>query len=218
MAPPLDPSKAVSNIVQTSAISRKSLKKHGFMAIQPAPGITQLLEKWSNGDRAALDELMPLVYDELRRLAGGYLRRERADHTLQPTALVNEAYLLLVDQHQARWQNRAQFIGVAAQMMRRLLVDHARAHQAAKRGGEQINVALSEADRFADQPEANLLAIHDALNQLAALDPTQSRIVELRFFGGLTIEETAEVLKVSHATVEREWKMARAWLRREMGT
>ena len=185
--------------------------------MHPAAGVTQLLEKWSNGDRAALDELMPLVYDELRRLAGGYLRRERADHTLQPTALVNEAYLLLVDQNHAKWQNRAQFIGVGAQMMRRILVDHARAHQAVKRGGAQFTVALSEADRFAGQPETDLLAIHDALNQLASLDAQQSRIVELRFFGGLTIEETAEVLKVSHATVERDWKMARAWLRRELG-
>lgn len=184
--------------------------------MHPAAGVTQLLEKWSNGDRAALDELMPLVYGELRRLAGGYLRRERVNHTLQPTALVNEAYLLLVDQNQAKWQNRAQFIGVAAQMMRRILVDHARAHQAAKRGGAQFTVALSEADRFAGQPAADLLAIHDALNQLASLDTQQSRIVELRFFGGLTIEETAEVLKVSHATVERDWKMARAWLRREL--
>ncbi|MBV9958465.1 MAG: sigma-70 family RNA polymerase sigma factor [Acidobacteria bacterium] len=178
--------------------------------------MTQLLEKWAGGDRAALDALMPLVYDELRRLAGGYLRRERSDHTLQPTALVNEAYLQLVDQHQSRWQNRAQFIGVAAQMMRRILVDHARAHLAEKRGGGQFTVALSEADRFGGRPDADLLAIHEALNRLAAIDPQQSRIVELRFFGGLTIEETAEVLKVSHATVERDWKMARAWLRREL--
>jgi RNA polymerase sigma-70 factor, ECF subfamily len=180
-------------------------------------GVTQLLLKWSNGDRAALDELMPLVYDELRRLAGGYLKRERSDHTLQPTALVNEAYLLLVDQRHARWQNRAQFIGVAAQMMRRILVDHARAHQAIKRGGPNFTVALSQADYFASRADVDLLAIHDALDRLAAIDPQQSRIVELRFFGGLTIEETAEVLKVSHATVERDWKMARAWLRRELG-
>ena len=180
-------------------------------------GVTQLLEKWSNGDRAALDELMPLVYDELRRLAGGYLRRERSDHTLQPTALVNEAYLLLVDQRHARWQNRAQFIGVAAQMMRRILVDHARAHQAAKRGGTNFTMALSQADHLAGKADVDLLAIHDALDRLIIIDPQQSRIVELRFFGGLTIEETAEVLKVSHATVERDWKMARAWLRRELG-
>jgi RNA polymerase sigma-70 factor (ECF subfamily) len=186
------------------------------MATHPAAGVTQLLEKWSNGDHAALDELMPLVYDELRRLAGGYLRRERTDHTLQPTALVNEAYLLLVDQHKAKWQNRAQFIGVAAQMMRRILVDHARAHQAAKRGGPLYKVTLSKADQFAEKPDTELLAIHEALNHLATIDPQQSRIVELRFFGGLTIEETAEVLKVSHATVERDWKMARAWLRREL--
>lgn len=188
------------------------------MSIRRTPeGVTQLLLKWSNGDRAALDELMPLVYDELRRLAGGYLKRERSDHTLQPTALVNEAYLLLVDQRHAHWQNRAQFIGVAAQMMRRILVDHARAHQAVKRGGPNFTVALSQADYLASRADVDLLAIHDALDRLAAIDPQQSRIVELRFFGGLTIEETAEVLKVSHATVERDWKMARAWLRRELG-
>jgi len=187
------------------------------MAIYPAAGVTQLLEKWSNGDRGALDELMPLVYDELRRLAGGYLRRERDNHTLQPTALVNEAYLLMVDQRHARWQNRAQFIGVAARMMRRILVDHARANQAAKRGGAEIKVGLSQAEHIGHQPEIEfLLSLHEALNRLALIDAQQSRIVELRFFGGLTIEETAEVLKVSHATVERDWKMARAWLRRDL--
>lgn len=187
------------------------------MTTDPPTGVTFLLEKWREGDRAALDKLMPLVYAELRRLAGGYLRRERVNHTLQPTALVNEAYLLLVDQTHTKWQNRAQFIGVAAQMMRRILVDHARAHQAAKRGGEAFTVALSQADRFAHQPDADLLAIHDALIQLSSFDAQQGRIVELRFFGGLTIEETAEVLGVSHSTVERDWTMARAWLRRELG-
>jgi RNA polymerase sigma-70 factor, ECF subfamily len=179
-------------------------------------GVTELLEKWRKGDRAALDELMPLVYDELRRLAVKYLRRERPGHTLQPTALVNEAYLLLADQRYARWQNRAQFIGVAAQLMRRILVDHARAHLAAKRGGQNFTVSLSEADRFGDKPDVDLLAIHEALERLSAIDPQQSRIVELKFFGGLTIEETEEVLGVSHSTVERDWKMARAWLRREL--
>jgi len=188
------------------------------MAMRTPEGVTQLLLKWGNGDRAALDELMPLVYDELRRLAGGYLRRERSNHTLQPTALVNEAYLLLVDQRHAHWQNRAQFIGVAAQMMRRILVDHARAHTAAKRGGPNFTVALSQADQVAGRADMDLLAIHDALDRLAAIDPQQSRIVELRFFGGLTIEETAEVLKVSHATIERDWKMARAWLRRAVAS
>ncbi|MGB8508566.1 MAG: sigma-70 family RNA polymerase sigma factor [Pyrinomonadaceae bacterium] len=184
--------------------------------MQTPEGITLLLEKWSRGDRAALDDLMPLVYDELRRLASNYLRRERPDHTLQPTALVNEAYLLMVDQRRAVWQNRAQFVGVAAQMMRRILVDHARADQAEKRGGQNYTVSLSEADRFGQSPDVDLLRINEALERLAELDPQQARIVELRFFGGLTIEETQEVLQVSHSTVERDWKMARAWLRREL--
>jgi RNA polymerase sigma factor (TIGR02999 family) len=180
--------------------------------------VTQLLKRWGSGDRAALDDLMPLVYQELRRLASNYLRRERADHTLQPTALVNEAYLLMVDQHRADWQNRAQFIGVAAQKMRHILVDHARKHNAEKRGGQQhYAVSLSEADRFGQSPDIDLLRIHEALERLAAIDPQQARIVELKFFGGLTIEEAGEVLNVSHSTIERDWKMARAWLRRELG-
>jgi RNA polymerase sigma factor (TIGR02999 family) len=178
--------------------------------------VTQLLERWGRGDRAALDELMPLVYDELRRLAGNYLRRERTDHTLEPTALVNEAYLLMVGQRQARWQNRAQFIGVAANMMRRILVSYARAHKAAKRGGQHFTVSLGEADRFGERPDVDLLAVHEALERLSAIDPQQARVVELKFFGGLTIEETGEVLGVSHTTVEGNWKMARAWLRREL--
>ena len=179
-------------------------------------GVTQLLKRWSDGDRAALDQLMPLVYDELRRLAGGYLRRERPDHTLQPTALVNEAYMQMVDQREARWQNRAQFIGVAAQMMRRILVDHARAHRAEKRGGQHFTVSLAEADRFGEQPDVELLRIHEALERLALIDPKQARVVELKFFGGLTIEETAEATGFSHTTVENDWRMARAWLRREL--
>jgi RNA polymerase sigma-70 factor, ECF subfamily len=179
--------------------------------------VTQLLVDWSNGDQSALDKLMPVVYDELRRLAGNYLRRERAGHTLQPTALVNEAYLKLVDQRHARWQNRAQFFGVAAQLMRRILVDHARVRQAQKRGGsDHQQLSLSHADRVAEKPGVDLLALHEALNDLAKIDEQQSRIVELRFFGGLTIEETAEVLEISHATVERDWTLARAWLRREL--
>lgn len=185
--------------------------------MQSNEGVTQLLVDWSNGDQAALDKLMPVVYDELRRLAGNYLRRERAGHTLQPTALVNEAYLKLVDQRHARWQNRAQFFGVAAQLMRRILVDHARTRQAQKRGGSnQQQLSLSDADRIAEKPNIDLLALHEALNELAAIDEQQARIVELRFFGGLTIEEAAEVLSISHATVERDWTMARAWLRREL--
>jgi RNA polymerase sigma-70 factor (ECF subfamily) len=186
--------------------------------MKPPEGVTQLLVEWGNGDQAALDKLMPLVYAELRRLANNYLRKERINHTLQPTALVNEAYLRLIDQKNARWQNRAQFFGVAAQLMRRILVDHARLHNAAKRGGsQQHRLSLTDADRFVDRSEIDLLALHEALNELATIDPQQSRIVELRFFGGLSIEETAEVLGIGHATVERDWKMARAWLRRALG-
>ena len=187
------------------------------MAQYTPEGVTLLLERWSGGDRAALDELMPLVHDELRRLAGNYLNRERPGHTLQPTALVHEAYLLMVGQNRARWQNRAQFVGVAAQMMRRVLIDHARRQQAEKRGGQNLTVALSEADRFGAAPEVDLIRIHEALDRLAAHYPEQARLVELKFFGGLTIEEMAEVLGVSHTTVENDWKMARAWLRRELG-
>jgi RNA polymerase sigma factor (TIGR02999 family) len=180
-------------------------------------GVTQLLVDWSKGDQAALDKLMPLVYNELRRLASNYLRRERPDHTLQPTALVNEAYLKLIDQRNAKWQNRAQFFGISAQLMRRILVDHARQHQAAKRGGsEQKRLSITSAEALVKQPELDLLSLNEALDELAEMDPQQGRIVELKFFGGLSIEETAEVLGVSHATVERDWKMARAWLRRKL--
>jgi RNA polymerase sigma-70 factor (ECF subfamily) len=186
------------------------------MATRSSQGITQLLERWSHGDEEALAQLMPLVYDELHRLAGAYLRRERGDHTLQPTALVNEAYLKLVRQRNIQWQNRAQFFGVAAQLMRRILVDHARANYAAKRGGDRVNISLKNIGAFGTQPAADVLALHDVLNRLAEIDPDQSRIVELRFFGGLTIEEAAEVMQVSHSTVEREWKIAKAWLKREL--
>jgi RNA polymerase sigma factor (TIGR02999 family) len=185
--------------------------------MQSGEGITQLLIDWSKGDQAALEKLMPLVYDELRRLASNYLRRERASHTLQPTALVNEAYLKLVDQRNAKWQNRAQFFGISAQLMRRILVDHARQHQAAKRGGsKQQRLSITSAERVVKQPEIDLLALNEALDELTILDPQQAQIVELKFFGGLSIEETAEVLGISHATVERDWKMARAWLRRQL--
>lgn len=180
-------------------------------------GVTQLLIDWSKGDQAALDQLMPLVYSELRRLATNYLRRERQGHTLQPTALVNEAYLKLVDQRNAKWQNRAQFFGISAQLMRRILVDHARQHRAAKRGGsEQQRLSITSAEKFAKQSEIDLLALNEALDELTKMDPQQARIVELKFFGGLSIEETAEVLGIGHATVERDWKMARAWLRRQL--
>ncbi len=185
--------------------------------MQPPENITQLLVDWSKGDQKALDKLMPLVYSELRRLAGNYLRRERPGHTLQPTALVNEAYLKLIDQKNARWQNRAQFYGVAAQLMRRILVDHARQHQAAKRGGsDQQRLSITSAEQLVKQPELDLLALHEALEELTTIDSQQGRIVELKFFGGLSIEEMAEVLGIGHATVERDWKMARAWLRRKL--
>jgi RNA polymerase sigma factor (TIGR02999 family) len=190
--------------------------------MQKPEGITKLLVDWSKGDQKALDKLMPLVYSELRRQAGNYLRRERPGHTLQPTALVNEAYLKLIDQKNAKWQNRAQFFGVAAQLMRRILVDHARAHQAEKRGGsDQQRLSITSAGQLGakqviSEPAIDLLALHEALNELAEIDPQQSRIVELKFFGGLAIEETAEVLGIGHATVERDWKMARAWLRRKL--
>jgi RNA polymerase sigma factor (TIGR02999 family) len=185
--------------------------------VLPDQGITQLLTRWSDGDETALDKLMPIVYSELRRLASNYLRRERANHTLQPTALVNEAYLKLIDQKSARWQNRAQFYGIAAQLMRRILVDHARQHKAAKRGGsDQLRLSITSADNLATKPDLDVLSLHEALEELATLDPQQGRIVELKFFGGLSIEETGEVLGVGHATVERDWKMARAWLRRKL--
>ena len=185
--------------------------------MQSGEGITQLLIDWSKGDQAALEKLMPLVYDELRRLASNYLRRERASHTLQPTALVNEAYLKLIDQRNPKWQNRAHFFGISAQLMRRILVDHVRQHQAVKRGGsEKQRISLTSAEKVARTPEVDLLALNEALEELEKMDPQQSRIVELKFFGGLSIEEIAEVLKIGHATVERDWKMARAWLRRQL--
>lgn len=179
-----------------------------------AENITQLLLRWSTGDQSALDELMPLVYDELRQLARSFLRRRGNHYTLQTTVLVNEAYLRLVNQRQTNWQNRAQFFGLAAQLMRNLLVDYVRQRRAAKRGGGQYDLSLIYADQAARQPEPeiDLIALDEALTRLATLSPQQSRIVELRFFGGLTILETAAALGISHATVEREWSAARAWL------
>ena len=182
--------------------------------MESSEGITQLLIRWNTGDEGALDKLMPLVESELRRLAGNYLRRERPGHTLQPTALVNEAYLRLVDQRDAKWQNRAHFYGIAAKLMRRILVDHARVKYAEKRGGaEQQRLSITSAQGVSASPDLDILALHEALEELAKLDPQQERIVELKFFGGLSIEEVAEVLRIGHATVERDWKMARAWLR-----
>lgn len=174
--------------------------------------VTRLLADWSQGDQGALNELMPLVYQELHRLASIYLRRERPDHTLQSTALVHEAFLRLVDQTRVEWRNRAHFFGVAAQMIRRILVDYARTRRRRKRGGDACKLSLDEAIAAAESKDIDLLALDEALEKLAALDPQQSRIVELRFFGGLSIEETAEVLGISPATVKRDWMMARAWL------
>lgn len=182
-----------------------------------APTVTQLLHAWGGGDAGALDQVVPLVYAELRRQAERYLRREAPGHTLQTTALVHEAYLRLVDQRSARWESRAQFFGVAAQLMRRILVDHARGHHAAKRGGSAIQVPLEEGTAAAQERDVDLLALDEALTRLAALDERQARVVELRYFMGLGIEETAEALAISPATVKREWAMARAWLRRELG-
>ena len=179
--------------------------------------VTELLQAMGSGNQKEFDNLIPLIYDELRRLAEYYLRRERPNHTLQPTALVHEAYLRLIDQKHIQWQNRAHFFGAAAQIMRRILVDHARRHQAHKRGGAEHRVTLNEEVAFHGERDVNLLALDDALTKLEALDPQKSRIVELRFFSGLSIKETAEVLGVSEATVIRQWRLARAWLHREIG-
>ena len=178
--------------------------------------VTRLLVDWNGANREAASRLLPLVYDELRQLARQYLQRERPDHTLQATGLVHEAYLRLVDQSTTGWQNRAHFLGVAAQVMRRILVDYARSHRAEKRGGDWDKLAFDEAFAPSAERSVDLIALDDALKDLLALDPRQSQIVELRFFGGLTNEEVAEVLQVSPRTVKREWRMAKAWLRREI--
>lgn len=178
--------------------------------------ITQLLIEWSQGDKAAFDQLMPLVYDELRKLARSHLRHERPDHTLQATALVHEAYLRLIDQHSVTWKNRAHFFGIASQMMRRILVNYAVRRGARKRGGLRQRVSLDDAVGLSGERELDVVALDEALKELERLDPRQSRIVELRFFGGLSIEETAEVLNISPATVKREWATAKLWLRRQM--
>jgi RNA polymerase sigma-70 factor, ECF subfamily len=176
--------------------------------------VTQLLTDWSNGDQSALDKLLPLVNSELRKIAGRYMRRERPGHTLQTSALVNEAYLQLINQKNMRWQNRAHFFGIAAQLMRRILIDHARSHNYAKRGGGALKVSLDEASAVTEAPAAELLAVDEALEKLTAMDARKGRIVELRFFGGLSLEETAEVMGISSPTVQREWRAAKAWLLR----
>lgn len=178
--------------------------------------ITHLLREWSDGDERALDRLTPLVYEELRQQAARYLRRERPGHTLQTTALINEAYLRLIDARDVRWQSRAHFFGIAANLMRRILVDHARRRDAGKRGGAQLRLTLDESLAVAKDSDVDLLAIDEALNRLAIIDAKQARVVELRFFSGLSVEETAAALGVSPKTVKRDWSVARAWLRREI--
>ena len=178
--------------------------------------ITQLLKDWGNGDQSARDQLMLLVYEELRRMAHQHMRKERPGHTLQTSALVHEAYVRLVDQTDVEWQNRGHFYGIAAQMMRRILVDHARSRQYAKRGGDAHPVSLDEGAIVSEERTAEVVALDEALAGLAAVDQRKSQIVELRFFGGLSIEETAGILAVSAGTVMRDWTLAKAWLRREM--
>ena len=179
-------------------------------------GVTDLLLHWSEGDQEALNKLIPLVYDELHKLASRYLRRERRDHTLQTTAVVHEAYLKLVNQRDANFENRLHFFAVAAQIMRRILVDYARRHHASKRGGDLYKLSLDEALVTSEEKGADLLALDEALERLAAIDQRQSRVVELRVFAGLTLEETAQALNISPSTVRREWSMAKAWLHRQI--
>src|SRR5271166_3186491 len=195
---------------------RKSTPPHDEAGTPPGGQVTEFLRAWSDGDRAALDRLTPIVYDELHRLARRYMKGERLGHNLQATALVNEAYLRLVDYKRMRWQNRAHFFAVSAQLMRRILVDHARRHNL-KRGGGVQHVALEDTAVVGGGRGENLVVLDDALHALARMDARKARVVELRFFGGLSVEETAEVLQVSPGTVMRDWSTARAWLYREMG-
>jgi RNA polymerase sigma factor (TIGR02999 family) len=186
------------------------------MTAIPTSEITGLLIDWSNGDQSALEALLPRVEKELRRLAHGYMRRENPDHMLQTTALVNEAYLKLIDQNRTHWQNRAHFFGIAAQIMRRILLNYARDRHREKRGGNAVQVSLSDVSIVCLEKTEELIALDEALNRLAALDERKSRVVELRYFGGLDVDETAEVLRVSPITVMRDWKFAKAWLLREI--
>jgi len=191
----------------------------GFRMPIPSPPpqeITQLLVDWNNGNQAALDQLTPLVYTELRQLAHRYMRRERLGHTMQTTALIHEAYLRLVDQTKVRWENQAHFFGIAARLMRQILIEHARSHTRAKRGGGAVTLSLDEAALVSQARAAELLALNDALERLAAVDPRKSRVVELRFFGGLSVEEAARVLNIAPNTVLRDWRLAKAWLHREI--
>ncbi len=181
-------------------------------------GITELLIRWRDGDKTALDQLMPLVERELRRLAGNFMRKENPGHTLQATALVNETYLKLVDQKRAQWQNRAHFFAITAQIMRRILLDYAKKRNRAKRGGLMQRVSISDRLAFSDAKSEELIALDEALVRMSTVDPLMSRITELRYFGGLSVEETADVLGIAPITVMRHWNMAKAWLRREIGS
>jgi RNA polymerase sigma factor (TIGR02999 family) len=184
--------------------------------VPPMEGVTEMLVAWSMGDKSALEKLIPLVHDELHRLAHRYMHQESPGHMLQPTALVNEAYLRLVDSSRVRWQSRTHFFAVSSQLMRRILVDFARSRNYLKRGGNAVQVSLDEVLQISPEQDADLVALDLALNALGAVDERKSRVVELRFFGGLTIEETAEVLNVSTDTVMRDWRLAKVWLLREM--
>jgi RNA polymerase sigma factor (TIGR02999 family) len=186
------------------------------MGDQPQHEVTRILHDWSDGDREAPERLMPYVYGELRRLAYSFLAQERGGHTLQPTALVNEAYLRLVDQHSVNWQNRAHFYGIASSMMRRVLIDHARAHATEKRGGTVVHLSLDDVQVPLEQRAADFIALDEALERLSQFDERKCRVVEMRFFGGLNDEEIAEVLGVATRTVLRDWKKARLWLYREL--
>jgi RNA polymerase sigma-70 factor, ECF subfamily len=183
---------------------------------EPAPNVTEILAAFRDGDQDALESLVPLVYAELRKIAARYLRGERPGHTLQPTALVNEAYVKLVDREDASWENRAHFLGCAATIMRNILVDHARARRASKRGGGRANITLDDSVAISDERAVDFLALDEALEGLAKLNADQARVVELRYFGGLSIDETAETMGLSSATVRRHWTVARLWLRREL--
>jgi len=194
---------------------RKSRPPHDEAGTPPGGQVTEFLRAWSDGDRVALDHLIPIVYDELHRLARRYMRGERPGHSLQTTALVNEAYMRLVDYKNMKWQNRAHFFAVSAHLMRRILVDHARRHNL-KRGGGVHHVSLDDTAIVGGERDADLVALDDAINLLAKLDPRKVQVVEMRFFGGLSVEETAEVLKVSAITVMRDWSTAKAWLYREI--
>jgi RNA polymerase sigma-70 factor (ECF subfamily) len=197
---------------KTSKVAESRLEEFGTAS----PEITHLLIEWNKGGREALDKMLPLVERELRRLAHSYIRREHRQHTLQTTGLVNEAFLRLVDQKKTRWQNRAHFFGIAAQIMRRILLNYARDQQRQKRGGKSIHVSFSEATSISYMRAKELIALDEALARLALLDQRRSQVVELRYFGGLNVQEVAEVLKISTVTVMRDWKFAKAWLRREL--